>query len=114
MRKHLCIVVSLILLGQVIVSPFLTSEAAADTRITITFAAGGVACGVYYFFRFSYSSSLAMKPYQDDTAALFNHGPEGWHIELPSLNVTRDEHLKMLPPGDSPETAHIELLRVRF
>jgi hypothetical protein len=114
MKTRIVLMAALILLGQEILSPFLTPEAMADTRITITFAAGGAACGIYYFFRFTFRSSLAMEPFRDDTAALANYGPGGWLLDYPSLKFVRDEQLRIIGPGNAPEIALMELLRLRF
>ena len=112
MKKRICIMVSLILLSQPILLPISASEAGADTRLTITFAAGGVAGGVYFFLRFKFKA--AMPQYASDATALFNHDPEGWKIEYPVVNFIRDEGLKTSPGGHSPDTVNVEILKLRF
>lgn len=79
---------------------------AADVHITVTFAVGGVACGVYFFF--AYSSSLAAdgEPLQPDSAALFNFGPEGWQVRPPLLQFDKNH--------DKTYTPYAEILRIRF
>jgi hypothetical protein len=113
MKNRICIMVALILLSQSILLPLLASEAEADTRVTITFAAGGVACGVFFFLRFTLGESL-IQQHQNDTNALFNRGPECWEIKFPSINFMQDEELKMIRPEHSPETVQMELLKFRF
>lgn len=103
----------LILLSQVLFLPLSASEAEAETRVTITFAAGGVACGVYFFLQFTFKSSMAMQLYQNDATALFNHVPDGWQIVYPSLSLIGDGRFKA-PPERSPETVHMEILKLMF
>jgi hypothetical protein len=113
MKKSIDTLIILIILSQLFSLPLLASEARAETRVTITFAAGGVACGVYIFLQFAFRSSMTIQHFQDNTA-LFNHGPEGWHIDPPTLNIIRDEHRNRLFPTDSPETLQMNLLQLRF
>lgn len=79
---------------------------AADVQITVTFAVGGVACGVYFFF--AYSSSLASdyKLFQPDSPALFNFSPEGLQVRPPLLQFDENH--------DKTHTPYAEILRIRF
>lgn len=113
MKKSIGTLIILIILSQLFSLPLLVSEAKAETRVTITFAAGGVACGVYFFLQFAFRSSMTIEHFQDNVA-LFNHGPEGWQIETPTLNVIRDVHRNRLFPTDSPETLQMNILQLRF
>jgi len=71
----------------VVVMAIPASDAMADVRVTVTFAAGGVACGFYAFF---YLTSGYMSESQhglgEETAALLNFSTTGWHIRPPDLN----------------------------
>jgi hypothetical protein len=113
MKKSIGKMILLIILSQLCSLPLLASEARAETRVTITFAAGGVACGVYIFLQFAFRSSMAIQQFGDNTA-LFNHGPEGWQIESPTLNVIRNEHQNRLFRTEPPETLQMNLLQLRF
>ena len=105
--------VTLFLLSQCIFLPLLPSKAEAETRVTITFAAGGVACGIFFFLRFGIRESL-LQQYQNNATALFNRGPEGWEISYPSINIIQDEERRMAYPDCSGETVQMELLKFRF
>ena len=113
MKKSISTLIMLIIFSQLFSLPLLVSEAKAETRVTITFAAGGVACGVYFFLQFAFRSSMTIQPFQDNVA-LFNHGPKGWQIETPTLNIIRDEPINRLFSADSPETLQMNLLQLRF
>jgi hypothetical protein len=113
MKKSIGILIILITLSQLFSLSFMPSEARAETRVTITFAAGGVACGVYIFLQFAFRSSMTVEHFED-SVALVSHGPEGWHIDPPTLNIIRDEHRNRLFPTDSPETLQMNLLELRF
>ena len=113
MKKSIGTLMTLILLSQALSLPLFVSEARAETRVTITFAAGGVACGVYFFLRFAFRSSMTIQQFRDNTA-LINHGPEGWQIESPTLDVIRDEHRNRLFLMDPPETLQMNILQFSF
>jgi hypothetical protein len=113
MKKSIGTLILLIILSQLFLLPLLASEAKAETRVTITFAAGGVACGVYFFLQFAFRSSMTIEPFQDNVA-LINHIPDGWHIAAPTLNIVRDEPRSRLFLADSPETLQMNLLQLRF
>jgi hypothetical protein len=82
------------------------SKAVADTRITVTFAAGGAACGVSFFFILSSSITNDWQNNQYDTMALFNRSPEGWQVRPPTLQFT-DNYQKGYTP-------YAEIIRIRF
>jgi hypothetical protein len=113
MKKGIGTLILLIILNQLFLLPLLASEARAETRVTITFAAGGVACGIYIFLQFAIRSSMTIERFEDG-AALVSHGPEGWHIDPPTLNIIRDEHPGKLFSKDFPETLQMNLLQLRF
>ncbi|MBA4422204.1 MAG: hypothetical protein C0390_03760 [Syntrophus sp. (in: bacteria)] len=113
MKKTTGALIALIISVQLFSLPLLVSEARAETRITITFAAGGVACGVYFFLQFAFRSSMTIQQFQDNTA-LVNHGPEGWQIAPPTLNVIRDGRRNKLSLTDSPDTLQMNLFQFRF
>ena len=112
MKKSIGTLIILIILSQLFSLPHLVSEARAETRVTITFAAGGVACGVYFFLQFAFRSSMTMQQFEDNSA-LVNHGPDGWQIEPPTVNVIRDEHRNRLLM-DPPETLQMNIFQFRF
>jgi hypothetical protein len=114
MKKRICVMVFLMLLGQAMLSPLCVPQAWADARVTVTFAAGGAACGAYFFFHFVLRSSLLTDDYQNDATALFNYAPDGWHIKYPSLNFIENERLTMPGQKDSPGTAQIEIVKFLF
>lgn len=113
MKRNIGLLIILIFLGQLFALPIWASEARADTRVTITFAAGGVACGAYFFLQLAFRSSLTARPFLDH-AALFNHGPEGWHIEAPTFNTLKGGHGGRQSLKDSPETLQMNILTFRF
>jgi hypothetical protein len=113
MKRRICMMVAFFLLSQCIFLPLLSSKAAAETRVTITFAAGGVVCGIFFFLQFAFRSSL-LQQYQNDSTALFNRGPKGWEISYPSINIIQDEGSKMIYPDRSGETVQMDLLKFRF
>lgn len=106
MKRPAKIVFAIVLCIAIITAVPATKAEAADVQITVTFAAGGVACGVYFFF--AYSSSLAGdgKLIQPDSAALFNLGPEGWQVRPPLLQFGENH--------DKGYTPYAEILRIRF
>lgn len=79
---------------------------AADVQITVTFAVGGVACGVYFFFAYSSSFTGYGEPLRPDSPALFNFGPEGWQVRPPLLQFDENH--------DKTHTPYAEILRIRF
>jgi hypothetical protein len=83
-----------------------TKAEAADVQITVTFAVGGVACGVYFFFAYSSSLTGDYKLFEPDSAALFNFGPEGWQVRPPLLQLDENH--------DKTYTPYAEILRIRF
>ena len=113
MKKHLGLLIILMMLTQLLLIPAFTADAKADTRVMITVTAGGVACGAYFFLHFIFRSSMTMEPYQYDTA-LFNHDYEGWQVGLPALNLIQNVHRDHLFPQNDPKTVQMTLLRVRF
>jgi len=113
MKNRICMIMALIFLSQAALLPISASEAEAETRVTITFAAGGAACGIFLLLRFTFTESL-IQEHRNEAAALFNRGPEGWEVAFPSISTTRSEHFKMISGEQSPDTVQLELLRFRF
>lgn len=111
-KIRICLLMLPVLLSLTIAPPFLAPEALADTRITITIAAGGVACGVY-FFRITYKSLAPASAFRD-TGALLDVGPAGWSLDFPSPNFTREEPHGAVLQGRPVETAFIDILRLHF
>ena len=113
MKNRICILVAFIILAQSIFLPLLSSEAAADTRVTITIAAGGVACGLFLLLRFTFRASMIQQN-QDEMDALFNGGSGGWNIQFPSINIRHDEEHRMSHSVHSQEMVQMDLLKFRF
>lgn len=71
----------------VVVTSIPASDAMADVLVTVTFAAGGIACDFYIFF---YVKSDYMPERQsgfgEGAAALFNFSPHGWQVRSPDLH----------------------------
>lgn len=71
----------------VVVMAIPASDAMADVRVTVTFAAGGVACGFYVFFYLTSGyMSERLNGFDEGTAALLNFSPHGWQVRPPDLN----------------------------
>jgi hypothetical protein len=113
MKKRAVLLVSLMILSQTLLIPAFTTEAKADTRVMITFTAGGVACGAYLFLQIIFRSSLTTEPYRYDTA-LFNHNAEGWQVGFPALTLIQNAHNDRLYPRIVPETFQMDILKIRF
>lgn len=120
MTRQLFRIPGIIILILVVSLSFLPSPAKAETRIVFTVAAGGVAGGIYFFFRIAAQASASgghhgmVSPLKEnDLTALFNHGPRGWQIGHPApLPLTTANNLS--PPSQGPQTVHFELLKIRF
>jgi hypothetical protein len=82
------------------------SSALADVRVTVTFAVGGAACGLYFFFSYSsgYMADLQNKIF--DTPALLNYSPEGWQVKPPLLQFTGTK--------DKNSVHYAEIIRIPF
>jgi len=101
------------MLSQAFSWPLFTKNAEARTQVTITFAAGGVACGIYFFFQFT-AGQFMMLENKNDAYALLNRGQEGWEIKFPAVNIMQSEETKMIRPQPSPAIMQMELLKFRF
>jgi len=106
--------VAIVILSLLFLLPRLASEARAETRITITVAAGGVACGVFFFLHYAFRVSMSIEQYQAGSTAIFNLGPEGWQIRFPMLSLDGSEHRNVTFPVHSPETVQMDVLKWRF
>jgi hypothetical protein len=113
MKNRICNLAALFLLIPCLLLPLLPSRAAAETRVTITIAAGGVVGGLFFFLQFGFRSSL-LQQYQFDSTGLLNRGPEGWEISCPSINIARDEGSKMAYPDRSGESVQMDIVKLRF
>ena len=113
-KKYIRTLIAIIILSQLFLSPRLVSEARAETRLTITVAAGGVACGIYFFLHYAFRVSMSIEQNQTETTAMFNLGPEGWQIQFPALNLMESEHRNVTFPVHSPETVQMDVLKWRF
>jgi len=81
-------------------------DALGDVRVTVTFAAGGVACGFYLFVHLSSGYISEMHDDRERTTALFNLDREGWHIKMPALKHAGD--------GRNGYTPYIDIFQLRF
>jgi hypothetical protein len=113
MKKRIGCLIFLMILSQSVLTPALSAEAKADTRVVVTVSVGGAACGAYFFLRFVFRSSLTTEPYPYG-AALFNHGAEGWQVGFPVLTLIQDGHTDRLFPQSVPETYQMDILKIRF
>lgn len=78
----------------------------ADVRVTITFAAGGIAGGMYFFFYYSTGHYLNIPFEPADPHALLTHTEKGWRIDVPHLNFTGSD-----PAGTTP---YLDIIKIRF
>ncbi len=113
MKNRIIVIMSVILLTHSVLLPFFPSDAEADTTITITFAAGGVACGAYLFFRFTLRESV-IEQNQGNIFALFNLGPQGWQVKFPYIDLRQNEEPKMFRSERLSESVQVDLLHIRF
>ncbi len=100
--KILCTIV----LCAVMITAIPVKDAEADVRITITFAAGGVACGFYFFFYYSSGFIADWQNKQSDNTALFNHSGAGWEVRPPSLQFAEYRNTGYTP--------YVEIIKIRF
>lgn len=105
MKRIRKIVFAIVLCITIITVVRATNAEATNVHITITFAAGDVACGIYFFC--VYSSSLAGDGELNhaDAAAVFNHSPEGLQVRPPVLHFGENH--------DKGYTPYAEILRIR-
>ncbi|TRZ91693.1 hypothetical protein D4R89_02500 [bacterium] len=113
-KKWIRTLVSIVILSLLFLSPRLVSEARAETRITITIAAGGVACGIYFFVHYAFRASMSIEQKQTETTAMFNLGPEGWQIQFPALNLIGNGNRSVTFLVHSPEAVQMDVLKWRF
>lgn len=78
----------------------------ADTKVTVSFAAGGAVCGIYFFFYFTASHLLDSPAAVPDHTALINGSPDGWKLGVPRLEMLGDEQ--------SPRLPCLQIIRVQF
>jgi hypothetical protein len=113
-KKYIRVLISIIILSLPFLSPGLVSESRAETRITITVAAGGVACGMYFFLNYAFRLSMSTQQNQIETAAIFNLGPEDWQIRFPMFYLIRSAHHNASFSLHAPEVVQIDILNWRF
>jgi hypothetical protein len=106
--------VSILILSLLFLVPRVASEARAETRVTVTVAAGGAACGIFLFVHYALRVSMSIEPYQAGSTAIFNLGPEGWQIRFPMLILDGSGHRDVTLPSRSPETVQMDVLKWRF
>jgi len=96
----------MIALCAAMVTTIPVTDAEADVRITITFAAGGAACGFYLFFYYSSGFVADWQDKQSDALALFNLSNAGWQVRPPSLQFIGNRNTCYTP--------YLEIIRIRF
>ena len=74
MKKRISLLIFLIFLTPAILSPLWATDAVADTRITITFAAGGAACGVSRT-RYGTSSNVIVESIEPSMGSAVTYPP---------------------------------------
>jgi len=82
------------------------TPAAADVKITVTFAAGGAASGFYLFFYYSSGFKSDWQNKRFDSPALLNYSQEGWQVKPPVLHFTGDNNKNTV--------SYAEIIRIRF
>lgn len=71
---------------------------ARETRVTVTFAAGGVACGIYFMFYFTTGDFADFQQYLSKDDAIVNYtDATGWRFGFPQLKFIPDDHSKGTP-----------------
>ena len=60
-KKCIRVLIAMIIFSLLFLLPCLVSEAKAETRITITVAVGGVACGIYFFLNYAFRVSMSIQ-----------------------------------------------------
>ena len=80
---------------------------ARETHVTVTFAAGGVACGIYFMFYFTTGNFADYQGYLSKDQAIMNYTDEGgWHFGCPQLKFIQDTR--------SHGTPCVEIIRYEF
>ena len=104
LRQRIILAAALVMLLLVSMpSPTLARE----TRVTVTFAAGGVACGIYFMFYFTTGDFADFQRYLSKDEAIVNYTDEtGWRFGLPQL--------KFIPDDQSQGTPCVEVIRWDF
>ena len=103
-RMIIIILVTALCLSLTTVFPATTH--AAKVNITVTIAIGGVACGICYFVSLTLSDTLALQPLQTETGALLDHGPKGWMLGCPCLQLLENRRFGYTP--------YIDIVSFRF
>ncbi|MEW6332860.1 MAG: hypothetical protein AB1558_01175 [Thermodesulfobacteriota bacterium] len=104
----------LMVLSLLILSPVAEPEAAAETRITITVAAGGVACGLFLFVQYAFRVSMTAEATERETTAVLDLGPEGFRMRFPRVRILAARHAGVAAPSPVSETVEVDLLKWRF
>jgi hypothetical protein len=82
------------------------SDAISGVKVTVTFAAGGAACGAFFFFIFTSGGSKSWHNTDTDARAILNYSPEGWQMRFPTLMYANDRDVGVIP--------YTEIIRIRF
>ena len=106
--------VSIAVLSLFVLSPCLTQEASAETRMTITITAGGVACGVYFFLSYGIRASMSVRENYTETTAPFNFTREGWQIRFPELTFMESGYRNTPFLVHAPQGVQLNVLSWRF
>lgn len=93
-----------LLIAVIIATP--VSDAISGVKVTVTFAAGGAACGAYFFFIFTSGESTSWQNVHPDAKAILNYSPKGWQMRVPSLMYIDDRNAGVIP--------YTEIIRIRF
>lgn len=113
-RKRRKILTFLTVLGLLFLSPSAEPEAAAETRITITVAAGGAACGFFLFMHYAFRVSMTAEQIERETTAVLDLGPEGFRMRFPRVRILVGRHAGFASPSLLSETVQVDLLKWRF
>lgn len=125
MAKKIFLVVLMAVALQIAAWPVFLREADARTEVTVTFAAGGIACGVYFFIAFTVHG-YSLLNYGENTA-LLNYTDQGWEVGLPAVTMLQTNGwrlpVNLMPPIDSRAAdarttaagmTHVDLVGFRF
>lgn len=104
--KYRRIFLSLIILTLFLFFSGTASAAEKETNITVTFAAGGVACGIYFIFYFTTGYGPDRQFDRIEQGALFTGSRAGWKVGYPELKFIQQDQSTYIPC--------VEILTFRF
>lgn len=100
------IFLSLIILTLFLFFSGTASAAEKGTSITVTFAAGGVACGIYFIFYVTTGYGSDRPFHQIEQGALFTGSRAGWKVGYPEVKLIQQDQSTHIPC--------VEILKFQF